>query len=128
MIEDVPTALWFSYIYLENTGVRIVTQRVKLTALPKKLERLAHVTNHIFSQGYLAPNLRSVVYWQSPCGKRIEEHVRVEDLLASGEGTSEDKPLRFVIGKPGYYCVLVRHNIYLTDSKPASACPEGCRV
>ncbi|TFK34725.1 hypothetical protein BDQ12DRAFT_706876 [Crucibulum laeve] len=113
VVEDVPSHLWFSYVYTNNPSAHVVTQRVKL-AVPGatacgRLDRLAHVTNHIFNQGYLAPKLRPVVHWQKFCGKRIEEHVLVEEILAGGDGLYEDKPLRLVV-----------------DSKPACSHCCGC--
>lgn len=92
-------------MYPHNHGAPTVAQRVKLTALPIKMERLAHVTNHIFEQGFLVPRLRTAVHWQNVCGLKLEEHVRIEDILAWGEGTCEDKPLRLVVDvKPVCRC------------------------
>ncbi|KIM89453.1 hypothetical protein PILCRDRAFT_61309, partial [Piloderma croceum F 1598] len=50
IIEDIPPAIWFSYNYKNNTSAPVVTQRIKFDA-HVMLEKLAHVTNHIFSQG-----------------------------------------------------------------------------
>ncbi|KAF8895640.1 hypothetical protein BD779DRAFT_1609136 [Infundibulicybe gibba] len=97
VVEDVPTTFWFTYSYIHNPTAHHATQRIKLNE--HKLELMAHITNHIFAQGYLAPHLRSLVHWQNPCGKRVDEHVRVAEVLAWGEGISEVKPLRLVIGR-----------------------------
>jgi hypothetical protein len=105
--------LWFTYVHLHNISVHPVTQRVKLVGPPTnpgRLERFANVTNYIFNQGYLASKLRPVVHWEEQCGKRIEEHLRVEELLLTGAGASEDKPLRLVIGMfapSGTKCLLI---------------------
>lgn len=64
-----------------------------------KFERLAHITNHIFAKGYLPSKVRSAVSWKRASGKHVEECVRVDDLLSAGEGVSEEKPLRIVIGR-----------------------------
>ena len=64
-----------------------------------KLECLGHVTNYIFTQGYLPCNVRSLVSWKNACGMHIEESEKVEDLLRRGEGTREEKPLRLVVGQ-----------------------------
>ena len=80
-----------------------MSQRIKLETLFAKHVnanvKLAHVTNHIFSEGFLACKLRSKVYWEGVCGKRVEEHLDLVDLLTSGEGVSEEKTLRLIIGQ-----------------------------
>lgn len=108
VIQDVPSVLWFAYVYRYNTGTQHVTQRIKLAPGPSapKLERLANVTNHIFNQGFLTANLRPVVHWQESCGKKIEESVLMQEVLSWGEGTCEERPLRLFI-----------------DSLPAHTCP-----
>jgi hypothetical protein len=111
-VEDAPSALWFTYVYRNNPGNPSVIQRVKLIPGPTtpKLERLANVTNYIFSQGFLAANLRPVVHWQESCGKKIEESFYVQDVLSHGVGTCEEKPLRLFIGKfgfSGHKCQLI---------------------
>ncbi|KAL4246587.1 hypothetical protein ABKN59_008460 [Abortiporus biennis] len=112
VIADIPPALWFSYHYAHHPSGTDVVQRVKLESLlhfhsppcspcspPSVLHspKLAHLTNYIFHQGYLAPKLRTKVYWQNVCGKNIEEHAEVFEVLSTGEGSSEDKPIRLVI-------------------------------
>ena len=62
------------------------------------MERLAHLTNYIFSQGYLEPKYRTVVHWEGLCGKKIEEGTRVEEVLGWGVGGCEEKPLKLIIG------------------------------
>jgi len=95
LVEDVPTCLWFSYVYLHGHKPHsAATQRIKLTE--HKFERLANLTNYIFCQGFLAPKYRSVVHWTQPCGKRVGENTCLNLLLLEGEG-SEDKPLRLII-------------------------------
>jgi hypothetical protein len=95
---DVIPALWFSYAYTHGPKEKAVTQRIKFANLAHKPERLAHITNHIFSQGFVESKWRPVVHWQAVCGKRVEEHTKIEELLWRGEGDNEDKPLRLVIG------------------------------
>ncbi|KAI6044707.1 hypothetical protein EDC04DRAFT_2560768 [Pisolithus marmoratus] len=99
VIADAPSAVWFSYHYLHNPSASVVTQRIKLDALRTKFELIAHLTNHIFASGYLAPNLRTKVYWQGSCGRRIDEHEHLEHLLCAGDGISESACLRLVIGR-----------------------------
>ncbi|PFH51232.1 hypothetical protein AMATHDRAFT_59520 [Amanita thiersii Skay4041] len=97
VVEDTPTALWFSYVYLHQPHAHVVAQRIKFAAVERKFERLAHVTNYVFAQGYLPCKYRPAVHWQSPCGKQINEAVLVGEILAAGDGVNEDKPLRLVI-------------------------------
>lgn len=99
--DDVPSSFWFSYVYLHGhaTSYPIVTQRVRLNEQPVKFERLAHITNHIFGQGFLSAKLRPVVHWEKACGVRVGENVCVNLILMEGEGICEDKPLRLVIGR-----------------------------
>jgi len=95
VVEDVPTCLWFSYVYLHgHTPHPAASQRIKLTE--HNFESLAHLTNYIFKEGFVAPKFRSVVHWAQPCGKRVGENVCLNVLLLEGQGT-EDKPLRLVI-------------------------------
>jgi len=75
-----------------------VAQRVKFChAQEAKLEIIAHLTNHIFRNGYLPARYRTVVTWQGTCGRKIEEHEKLDALLTAGEGLSETSPLRLVI-------------------------------
>ena len=122
--EDIPSALWFTYVYRNNFDNQSVTQRVKLVPGPTtpKLERLANLTNYIFSQGFLAANLRSVVHWQETCGKKIEESVYVQDVLSWDVGTCEEKPLRLFIGESGGSRVEVSSNIQMIDTHPSGPC------
>jgi len=95
VVEDIPTCLWFHYVYLHgHTPHPTATQRIKLNE--HNFDSLAHVTNYIFKEGFVAAKYRSVVHWAQPCGKRIGENVCVNVLLLEGEGT-EDKPLRLII-------------------------------
>ncbi|KAF8158008.1 hypothetical protein B0H34DRAFT_438263 [Crassisporium funariophilum] len=99
VVEDLANTFWFTYVYLHGSKT-VVTQRVKLNELPAKCDRLAHITNHLFQQGFLAAKLRPVVHWQKACGVRVEEHACVRDILSAGEGTCEEKPLRLIIDAP----------------------------
>ncbi len=92
-------AIWVHYEYLHDRHSHTSVQRIRLDLPHTKFERLAHLTNHIFTKGYLPSKVRSAVSWKSASGKYIEENARVDDLLSSSEGVSEDKPLRLVIGK-----------------------------
>ncbi|KAI5836282.1 hypothetical protein K523DRAFT_367611 [Schizophyllum commune Tattone D] len=96
VVDDAPTALWFSYHHLDQPSAKTVAQRVRLTEAPH-IRRLAHVTNYVFQEGYLPPHVRPFVYWQGICGRRIEDHIPVEDLLKWGEGINEDKALKLVV-------------------------------
>src|ERR1700742_487711 len=106
LTEDIPTALWFSYVFAHNASAPVIVQRVKLAGSEnaRKIEMIAHVTNHIFAQGYVEPKYRSVVHWETACGKKVGECVRVEEVLSWGEGVCEEKPLRLVIGKWCFHC------------------------
>ncbi|KAI0344414.1 hypothetical protein BDW22DRAFT_1045733 [Trametopsis cervina] len=102
IIADIPPAVWFSYHYTSSAaGTALVKQRVKVEALHTAActvhPKVAHLTNHIFQQGYLAKHLRSRVHWETIGGKRIEEHGDLLELLAVGEGVAEDKTLRLMI-------------------------------
>ncbi|KAI0317618.1 hypothetical protein OF83DRAFT_1171823 [Amylostereum chailletii] len=95
VIADMPPALWVRYIYKHTPRAHAATQRVKLTA---HHERLAHITNFVFAQGYLPSNVRPCVYWEGVDGGRLAESMNVREVLAAGEGISEEKSLRLVIG------------------------------
>lgn len=98
IIADCPPHLWFTYVYTHKGVSPAVTQRVKLChAQGAKLEIMAHLTNHIFRNGYLPARYRSVVTWQGTCGRKIEEHENLDALLTAGEGLTETSPLRLII-------------------------------
>ncbi|KAI0042042.1 hypothetical protein FA95DRAFT_1525797 [Auriscalpium vulgare] len=97
VIADIPSAVWIKYVYLHTPRAHSATQRVRLDLPHAKFERLAHVTNYVFAQGYLPANMRSLVYWQGICGKQVDENAKVEEVLSWGEGVSEDKALRLII-------------------------------
>ena len=112
---DIPPAVWFSYHYVHNPGKTVVTQRIKLDTLhPCQVgvrPKLAHVTNHIFEHDFLAAHFRPRVHWQGICGKRLEEHNDLFELLSYGEGVCEDKAMKLIIGE----CLLL-FQIYLSSS------------
>ncbi|TRM63915.1 hypothetical protein BD626DRAFT_568527 [Schizophyllum amplum] len=105
VVDDAPTALWFRYHYLHPAGAKSVTQRVRLSDVPH-LRRLAHVTNFVFAEGFLPASLRPFVHWQGICGRRIEEHAAVEDLLKWGEGLSEEKAMQLVVDNRAAACCV----------------------
>ncbi|KAH7925591.1 hypothetical protein BV22DRAFT_1088751 [Leucogyrophana mollusca] len=113
VIADCPPAVWFSYVYTSNTIGTVVTQRVRLDNPATKFDMVAHLSNHIFNNGYLPAHLRSVVYWQGSCGRKIEEHERLNGLLTAGDGSSEASPLRLVID----------HVPVLSPHTPVGSCP-----
>jgi hypothetical protein len=86
-------------VYLKNPGVQTTVQRIRTDDPRTKIEKLAHVTNYIFDRGYLLPKFRSSIYWQTACGKTVKEDVSIMEALEFGEGSSEDRPLRLVVGK-----------------------------
>ncbi|KIL66747.1 hypothetical protein M378DRAFT_160224 [Amanita muscaria Koide BX008] len=96
-IEDIPSTLWFSYVFLNHPHSQVVVQRVKLAGVEARFERLAHVTNHVFSQKFLPCKYRSVVHWECSGRKPINEFTLINDILATGQGVSEDKPVHLVI-------------------------------
>jgi hypothetical protein len=96
---DIPLAIWVHYEYLHDRHSNTSVQRFRLDLPHTKLECLAHLTNHIFAKGYLPSNVRSAVSWKSTSGKHIEENASLDYVLSLGEGVSEDKPLRLVIGE-----------------------------
>jgi hypothetical protein len=103
LLADLPPALWFSYVYVHGSPAGNhhghVTQRVKLDNPHFHMEKLAHITNYIFEQGYIAPKFRSMVHWERHCGGRVAEHVLLNELLGHGEGLSEEMPLKLIIGQ-----------------------------
>jgi hypothetical protein len=96
---DIPTAVWVNYEYVNGGHPHTTTQRFRLDSPHFKCERLTHLTNHIFVEGYLPCEARSLVSWKGACGKHVKENAKVEDVLSWGEGLCEEKPLRLVIGE-----------------------------
>jgi len=132
VVQDVAPALWFTYVYSKNSSAPVVVQRIKLPISsgapagstpttptsacpspvshphPVKLDRLAHVTNYIFNQGYLEPKYRTVVHWETLCGKKIDEITTVEETLNGwGIGHCEEKPLRLIIDAAYPTCPVI---------------------
>ena len=97
-VADVPLAIWVHYEYLHSVHPHTATQRIRLDLPEFKCERLAHITNYIFAKGYLPSNTRSLVSWKGASGKHIDESAKVDDVLTSGEGLLESKPVCLVIG------------------------------
>ncbi|KAH7885409.1 hypothetical protein F5I97DRAFT_1381804 [Phlebopus sp. FC_14] len=97
VIADAIPTVWFSYHYLHKPTAPVVTQRVKLDVPETKFELVAQLTNHIFHSGYLPANLRTKVWWQGSCGRKIEEYEHLETLLEAGDGVSETACLRLNI-------------------------------
>ena len=96
---DTPAAIWVHYEYVQCGHPHTATQRIRLDVPHFKCERLADLTNHIFTKGYLPCKARCRVSWKRTCGKHVEENSKVEDVLSWGEGVCEEKPLRLVIGE-----------------------------
>jgi len=97
IIADVPLAIWVRYEYVHAGHPQTATQRIRLDLPHFKCERLAHLTNYVFSKGYLPAKARSLVSWKGVCGKHIEECTKVEDVLSWGEGLCESKAVSLVI-------------------------------
>ena len=112
-----PSSLWVRYVYTHSARAHNATQRIKLDALHHSVchDRLAHITNYVFAQGYLPAHVRPCVYWEAPCGRRLGEVAHVEELLGAGEGCSEAKALRLVIGTYNAYrsCLFLQANVCL---------------
>ncbi|KAG6830580.1 hypothetical protein H0H92_016031 [Tricholoma furcatifolium] len=127
-IQDMPTTLWFTYVHRHNPCAPHVTQRVKLAAIAGqtgRVELIANLTNHIFQAGYLPAHLRSIVYWETLCGKKIEEQYRIEDVLSWDVGHCEEKPLRLIIDD--HHHRPIEHEpvqCRTPISAPVSACPS----
>jgi len=97
--EDLPPIFWFSYVYLHaKPETKVVSQRVKLCDFPAGQDRLANVTNWIFSNGFLPNKLRPFVQWQSGDKRKLGDDICVKDVLGWGEGGCEDLALALVIG------------------------------
>ena len=97
-VEDAPTALWFTYCYVHSPATRVAIQRVRLNQ-SIKLEQIAHLTNHIFTQGYLPGLYRPLVYWETQCGEKLTEDANIIEALAHGFGTTEGKAIKLVVGE-----------------------------
>jgi hypothetical protein len=91
------------YEYVNCVHPYTATQRFRLDSPHFKCERLTHLKVHIFAKGYLPCKARPLVSWKGACGKRVEENAKVEDVLSSGEGLREEKPLRLVIGESNFF-------------------------
>ncbi|KAG6840865.1 hypothetical protein C0991_003668 [Blastosporella zonata] len=115
IIQDMPSTLWFTYVYRHNAAAPRVVQRVKLAEAAHqqgRMDLVAHLTNYVFQQGYLHSKLRSVIHWEDGCGKEIEEQFRIEEVLSWELGASEEKPLRLVIGM-SVFEVWFRHMVFI---------------
>ncbi|KAF8628692.1 hypothetical protein AX15_003752 [Amanita polypyramis BW_CC] len=134
IIEDVPTSLWFSYVYIHKPHAQIVTQRIKFAHLQKRFEKVAHVTNYVFGNGFLPSKYRAVVHWEGPCGKSISEFVSIDEILATGDGISEEKPLRLVIDDKLVHEPCTKEPIhqhqhhYYHHHHPYTSCPSSPSV
>ncbi|KAF8443027.1 hypothetical protein L210DRAFT_3534670, partial [Boletus edulis BED1] len=60
---------------------------------------VCQLTNHIFKRWVSCTHLRSKVYWQAACGRKVEEHENLQPLLETGEGVCETSCLRLNIAK-----------------------------
>ncbi len=82
----------------------------------KSCERLAHITNYIFAQGYLPCKVRSLVSWKGACGRHLEESARVEDVLTCGEGAFANHCVRH------YTLINSTMELYLSFDSGSSKC------
>jgi len=64
-----------------------------------KLEQIAHLTNHIFTQGHLPGLYRPLVYWETECGEKLTEDANIIEALSHGFGTTEGKAIKLVVGE-----------------------------
>ncbi|GLB38667.1 putative MYND finger [Lyophyllum shimeji] len=99
VVQDVPTALWFTYVYRHGASAPAVAQRVKLAAREShgQMEMFAHLTNYIFKEGFLPAKLRPLVRWEDSRGAVIDESDKIQEVLKFEEGLCEEKPVRLVI-------------------------------
>jgi hypothetical protein len=106
LVADVPNAIWVRYVYVHTPRAHAATQRIRLGAAGcAPHDHLAHITNHIFAHGYLPVRVRACVYWEAPDGRRVSEETHVRELLAAGEGVSEERALKLLIGAYMFACL-----------------------
>jgi hypothetical protein len=75
------------------------TQLIELEFQSRKLNDLEDVLDHVFAQGWVEAQYRSISWWEKHDGTKLKNGARVETLLKEGVGKCESTCLRLVIGR-----------------------------
>jgi hypothetical protein len=91
--------LWLTYHQTSRCNKPATAQLVELEFQNEKLTDLEDVLEHLFRQGFVEAQHRSLSYWESPSGQRLNPSHALEELLTEGAGKCPQSALRLVIGE-----------------------------
>jgi len=90
--------LWLTYHQVSRTNKPVTAQLVELEFQNQKLTDLEDVLEHLFCQGFIEAQHRSLSYWENHSGQRLNASRVLEELLNEGAGRCPQSALRLVIG------------------------------
>ncbi|KAG1742332.1 uncharacterized protein EDB91DRAFT_1128710 [Suillus paluster] len=89
--------LWLTYHQASRYNKPATAQLVELEFQNQKLTDLEDVLEHLFRQGFIEAQHRSLSYWENHDGQRLDASHAVEELLTKGAGKCPQSALRLVI-------------------------------
>src|SRR5882757_9428247 len=91
--------LWLTYHQASRYNKPVTAQLVELEFQNHKLADLEDVLEHLFRQGFIEAQHRSLSYWENHSGQRLSASRVVEELLKDGAGKCPQSALKLVIGE-----------------------------
>ncbi len=95
--------LWITYHQVSRAQKPVTAQLIEVSD-GTQLFDLEDVLDHVFQQGFVDPNWRSVVWLEDRDSVRLKTSHTVKDLLVHGAGTTPESALRLVICMSCFFC------------------------
>jgi hypothetical protein len=90
--------LWLTYHQASRYNKPVTAQLVELEFQNQKLTDLEDLLEHLFRQGFIEAQHRSLSYWENHSGQRLNAGHALEELLKEGAGKCPQSALRLIIG------------------------------
>lgn len=89
--------LWITYHQASRAHKQVTAQLIDVSDTAHLFD-LEDVLNHIFENGFLEAKWRSVTWWEDCSAVRLKACNTVQELLASGAGSTPETALHLVVG------------------------------
>lgn len=88
--------LWITY-HQASRALKQVTAQLVDVSDASRLFDLEDVLDYVFQQGFVDPKWRSVTWWEDCSAIRLKACSSVQDLLASGAGSTPETALHLIV-------------------------------
>ncbi|KAI0029847.1 hypothetical protein K488DRAFT_55477 [Vararia minispora EC-137] len=94
---DPCTELWIVYAQASRAHKPATAQLLDLAHECERIQDLEDVLDLVFTRGFVEAHLRTVCWWETPCGTRVPNGRTVSEVVASGSGHCAEHALKLVI-------------------------------